>query len=740
MKGAVKRTRTGFQVEVPVQRGAKRRVRRTLSTKSEAHAWLKQVRAAHDAGLPTPQPGAVPASVPEVAAVTAPAPASAGTAAESPEPQAPSAGDEVPAGRVRPVKGFEPTAEAWMREYFGKMGRGKAERRCDVEAVIANHLVPFMKRNRFATGSDVTREAYVDFLVSLVNGETPSANGGVGSGDAVSVEKAIELTGASRSTIRRRLRASALPGSCRVGGKWMIPLRALANDGLLTGVALRRGPRVIGSGYNQRSVADIRRIFDAILAHGCDTSGWTLNFVPGTVANPLGKRATRKRVKLTVGECVAMAEHMHPVSQTALWLIRVLGVRISEAHGIRLGDIVDDGVRGVVRLHAQGGRGFLVDDSDGQTRTVGDKDELKTVQSYRVLVIPQQLMHLLRVVIHVFHTDAHGTVNDDARLIPPMTTGLDSQSSFRSALRNAAIAAGVTLGQDPDTLEPLLPRPHDGRAGLVTDLAWDDVDEVARKRWAGHRVGDDVHSRHYVLDDPSLCGPARVAEALEAVLEAEAPDGLLVPTTVSCTTGRQPLLQVRKEHIDRELLDIGWTRVAQDDQDRSVLTAAQTATTLRQSMTTIHRWRRAGRFGATTRNAAGHHLFPVADVLRVQDELASQRGLATLALEWDVPYERLHWYIRRDQLMVEKREDGALLVPAETEQALSVIVRAYRDLEGRAMTIGDAAVELQRAPLAVEGLIRDGVLELDPMVGPNNARYVTRASIEAYPQWAGSRR
>lgn len=55
-----------------------------------------------------------------------------------------------------------------------------------------------------------------------------------------------------------------------------------------------------------------------------------------------------------------------------------------------------------------------------------------------------------------------------------------------------------------------------------------------------------------------------------------------------------------------------------------------------------------------------------------------------------MPYERLHWYTRRHQLVVEKSDDGALLVPAETEHALAEIVKGYRDLEQRAMTVGDA--------------------------------------------------
>lgn len=50
------------------------------------------------------------------------------------------------------------------------------------------------------------------------------------------------------------------------------------------------------------------------------------------------------------------------------------------------------------------------------------KDFLKTRGSVRVLMAPKPLMELIGLVIDVFHTDPHGAVNLDTRLIPGIQT------------------------------------------------------------------------------------------------------------------------------------------------------------------------------------------------------------------------------------------------------------------------------------------------------------------------------
>ena len=48
---------------------------------------------------------------------------------------------------------------------------------------------------------------------------------------------------------------------------------------------------------------------------------------------------------LSMGECARIASHLHPVHQLALWLQRVMGLRISEAFGVLVDDVFDDSGR-----------------------------------------------------------------------------------------------------------------------------------------------------------------------------------------------------------------------------------------------------------------------------------------------------------------------------------------------------------------------------------------------------------
>ena len=65
---------------------------------------------------------------------------------------------------------------------------------------------------------------------------------------------------------------------------------------------------------------------------------------------------------LTLPECARFASHLHPVHQLAFWLQRIMGLRISEAFGILVGDVVDLGDTGLLAVQGQGGRTFAVRD------------------------------------------------------------------------------------------------------------------------------------------------------------------------------------------------------------------------------------------------------------------------------------------------------------------------------------------------------------------------------------------
>jgi integrase len=150
-------------------------------------------------------------------------------------------------------------------------------------------------------------------------------------------------------------------------------------------------------------------------------------------------------------------------------------------------------------------------------------------------------MHLIRTVITVFHTDAPGNVDTDARLIPGLVkAGAGGQEAMRTALAAAAAAAGVGCTAENETLETVYScTPHDMRRTVLSDLDRAGVKDSHIQRLAGHVPGTAVLHRHYLLDDPKLRPPLHIADLVERELLAEVPRGLLIPTMVRCTTGHQ---------------------------------------------------------------------------------------------------------------------------------------------------------------------------------------------------------
>lgn len=96
----------------------------------------------------------------------------------------------------------------------------------------------------------------------------------------------------------------------------------------------------------------------------------------------------------------------------AFWLQRILGLWISEAFGLLVGDVVDLGEYGMLAVQGQGGRTFQVRDDTGAIVGAGRKATAKTAAGSRVLVAPTKMMELLRVAIEAFHSDPDtGTVD-----------------------------------------------------------------------------------------------------------------------------------------------------------------------------------------------------------------------------------------------------------------------------------------------------------------------------------------
>ena len=730
-------TRVGnrWRVELPVAPGSAKRRRRTFATKKQAEEYLNEALRAWDGGTPAPPPDPAPAGrrSQAAAAPAAPAPSAAPAAGEASEQ----------AG----VATFAEVAAAWHTSRYFKSHRGQPERAADVAALIANHLHTFMDAHGFADGSDLTGEAYEDFLVDVAYGPTDDEDDGgdvdgtgqeappvPGDEQCLTVAEAAARTGAGKSTIQRRIDAGAFPHARLVGGKRLIPLGDLRAAGLLDGVPLRPGrPRGDG-GFSAGTVGDVRWVLDAILARGVASHGWVLTFDPAAFDTPAQLDPTRPRRHVTVADTARLAGHLHPVHQLVLWLMRGLSLRLGEAYGITLADIVDDGDGpAYVTIRSQGGRIFKVSDGRARTHTATSKNRLKTRGGVRTLVLPRPLADLIATVIDVFHTQPDGSIRSEARLVPGLVVeDAGGQASFRAAFTRAGTIEGIDVAADRGPA--LLPIPKDMRAGTVTDLAWAGADALAARRWTGHVAGDDVHSRSYILDHADARTLAPVADIITALLDEAAPNGLIIPTTYSCTTGYQPVLHARRRYLDAALADAGWTGTGAHVYGVATMTVADASRLLDVHETTLRGWARAGRFGDTARTAVGTYALPVHAVLAEQERLGNRRTLSAVSAELGLPYASAHQWLRTSNIAIDTDDDGTLVLDDAATAALTAHVKILADLYARAMSVTAAAAHLGLPPAAVEGLIVDGTLTVDAQRGPRNSRYLTRTSLDDYEE------
>ncbi|HEX4863552.1 MAG TPA: hypothetical protein VFV02_05745 [Acidimicrobiales bacterium] len=256
----------------------------------------------------------------------------------------------------------------------------------------------------------------------------------------LSLREAAEKAEVSLATARRRWRDGELPGAYRdTHGHVRVPEPTVP--------ALRTAKRERPVGLSQTVVADalwvLRRVLGFARANGLVPPGFdpTEGLAAPTPDPAVAwtRRPTSKPRPLNFPECARIAAHLHPVHQLVLWLQRVMGLRISEAFGVLVDDVIDLGDSGLLLVRAQGGHSFRVRDEHGRVVTVTHKETPKTQAASRALVVPSIMMELLRVAVEAFHTDPEiGDADEMARLVPGIRIEDESgQLGFREAFETA---------------------------------------------------------------------------------------------------------------------------------------------------------------------------------------------------------------------------------------------------------------------------------------------------------------
>ena len=206
---------------------------------------------------------------------------------------------------------FEQVALEWHHEKYVVLTRAQPARADEVAAWLRNHLFPFMTAHGCTSGEQVTRQVFIGFQDWVADpsrvdlGPAPADPG-----EMLTVAQAVERSGVSTSSVKRRLRDGGFPNAVQEERRWLIPAGDLHAAGLLGG-PLRRGPRSLPKNHQQQS--EMRKVLADILAFGQDMGRWTLQFDPAAVPLKLRQTPQAQRRQLSLKEAAEVAGRLHVV-------------------------------------------------------------------------------------------------------------------------------------------------------------------------------------------------------------------------------------------------------------------------------------------------------------------------------------------------------------------------------------------------------------------------------------------
>jgi integrase len=687
LSGSIRELNGTFEASVPERRGSKQRVYEYFDTRDDAERW----------------------SAAAVDALYADRPVPIGAAYKRPVRHAVDASAGDPTARHF----FAQSAEAWHTERYIRLRVAGADRAQKVSDILRLHVLPFFT-TMTARPEDFTRELVIEFLERMT-----------GSRDATyPISEIATIADVPERRIRSLIDTGALTVRSVDKTKDRRPLIRLGDLEDALGV-----PR-LRAAYARTTVKSIFETVKQVEAYMV-ALGILERAVTTKLPIPRIDDAALRRPPRTKPPCVPLADvaviarRLHIVYQLALWLLRVCGLRIGEAYGIRVGDILDFGHGdrpGLIAIERQAGKAFLTYDEFGNTVVAAEKDELKTDGSVRALMVPAALMELIRLVIDVFHTDPlTGKVDLDSRLIPGIQEAGDGkQGSFQTALRGEVDAA--VAGGDLDALF----RPHDMRASLITDLAFSEVKELLRRLYAGHLPGTDVHSG-YIRDSRNQEKFLDVAMEMQNQILASV-GTLIQPTAKFPAFGRTHPLRERRDEIRSRLIEAGSLLDILDDDDEPLLDATDVALELGFSVSHARRFMREV-LGADDSTGVCR----VAHSALEAYQATKRPNLTEMAERTGQDYHQLHRLIGQLGLAVDRDPvTGDYAITDDVEQTLLAEIARLDALHARACNVHGAHQRLRKSHSTVRKLIRLGQLSIDPETDASGARFITFESIERY--------
>ena len=689
---------------LPAARGPKPRIESIFDTELQADRWLAAGIAALRAGGRPPDPSSFKVAT-----------------AASPARFVPEAERTV-----------ERAIELSLHEHYEMQRSAQPSRKGDIGGYVRNHILPFLHQWGVTHITEVDHDVVVSFASHLAGQHLTSGDAGgehVNDGVLLTRAQLLERAVKSRSSVGRALGRTVKPIDTDEHDKPLYRLGDARVAGLLD-VERQQG------GLEQLYATDVVWALKRVLLWAYDHDwidkpvGERIHgVVPDAAVSLKPNKKRRERAAIPLEACAKAAGNLVFIDVVAMWIQRLLGLRIGETFGPFVGDLVDSGTRGILIVDKQGGRTFLVRDDRGRVVSRYHKDQLKNDASVRVLIVPESLMVLLRVLIEAFHTDLEtGEVDLQARLIPGRR--YRSRSGAQS-YANYLKAAFVEVGEQDEFGAAI--SSHSLRAALATDLRWasDELDALAQKRFFGHAKGDDVHDRVYVLDHPDLAPQLAVAEEIDRSVEATLGSLLIAPRAHKWASFNA--FYDRRAYIDLVLARHGMLGSSPGP---ALTDTAEVAQELGIGVTTARRWLRTGAIpGAELVSDGGptRYVIPLENVETYRDRPPTRgTSLPDAAHDLGLTYHEAYRLLCDLEVEVDRDPVGAFQLDDLTMARMRRELARVRDLHARALRHTAAARRLGCSRRSVSDKLARGDLALDEETDSSGAQFVTLASIDAY--------
>ena len=633
--------------------------------------------------------------------------------------------------------GFADIAWAWWKKFYPAESTNP-ERVDAVASHLRLHLIPFFDP-RVDHLKEITFEDCEDFADHMagVRQKMTQRQSVVAEARELTLVEAAAWSSKSKSAVRKAWLMGKFPNGRLdtlggANGVVRIPIGDLIQAGYVSDGQVIELPTAYSKKQANHMLSELRQIFKFALGKGLlerDPSIGVQAKDPAPAARLRGpnSKSTEPVSMFDLAASKRIASGLHIHHQLAFWMMRCIGLRISEAFGVTLGDIYRHEGQMTIHIWRQGGKTFEVLDEEGRRVKVRSKNDVKTSSSMRVLPIARPVAELIDRYIEAFH-------ESELVMTTPLvrTNGGGGQSSYRDALDKATVAAH--LGVEHVGFKAT---PHTYRKFFATDL--DEITPRARSVYMGHKIqnldgGAAITESTYTVRRKGVEHLLVVADTITSLIEKSivtlvesGPAGRLLPTS-TC-----PDVDVRDRAL--EVLDTAGYIAAVNVNGVEIIEVAQAAELLGLSRGSVNQLAHDGVLVRQRIAGAGASVLFGVTMASVQEQMARAQqswSRKTICVEFDLAYHQVDYLIKvlGVEAYVAPASCGYRYLESEVDK-----IRRYLDekaeVSKNAASLDEVTRVLSCSPSTARKLLAMGRLECDVAASASvGLDMVSRTSLE----------